>query len=151
MCRVFTWVTSFSSTVFTDFLSDEAAVDDYLYQYQSRLRSRYLTISAALKQACIPFEPANGCLFVWLDLSFWLKYFEGPDVPEALDRAPRKEIITRERKLSRQLIKHGVFLSAGEVSPIQFQLLANAYLLIASLGLQRTNTGTLSICVHERG
>ncbi|ETS78696.1 hypothetical protein PFICI_08549 [Pestalotiopsis fici W106-1] len=118
-CAVFTWVSPFSTEFFTNFIGNDAVVDSYLQTYQTRLREKYLAVAEGLKSHNIPFDPANACLFVWLDLSHWLKYFDGPDRPGIVTKSIKtqeQEEITRERHLGRHLIQHGVYLSAGELS-----------------------------------
>ena len=104
------WSHTFSATFFTSFILNDTLVDEYLHEFQTRLKNRYLNTSAALKKHGIPYLPANGALFVWIDLSKWLKYFRGIGGTE-------KEVGSREEEeLCRYLIRNGVYMSMGTVS-----------------------------------
>lgn len=101
-----TWTTTFSTAFFTHLLSDEKAVDEYLSQYKGRLKESYMKIRGLLHSNGIPFKPANSGLFVFIELTKWLVYFEDASVEE------------REAALCRYLIDAGLFLSQGRVGPI---------------------------------
>jgi hypothetical protein len=104
------WTHTFSATFFTSFISNDTLVDEYLREFQSRLKNRYINTSAALRKFDIPYLPANGALFVWIDLSKWLRYFRGIGGSE-------KEVGSREEEeLCRYLIRNGVYMSMGTVS-----------------------------------
>ncbi|UKZ81464.1 hypothetical protein TrVFT333_009236 [Trichoderma virens FT-333] len=107
-CRrlaLFTWVSSFSTAFFTHFLSDTEAVDKYLALYQSRLRTSYIAASELFHKHGIPFQPANCGMFVFIELTKWLKYFEAPDVK------------SQEVQLYRYLaFQAGVHLNMGQLS-----------------------------------
>lgn len=98
-----TWTTTFSTAFFTHLLSDAKAVDEYLDRYRLRLRESYLKISTLLRSNGIPFRPANSGLFVFIELTKWLVYFDKALVEE------------REAALCRYLIEAGLFLSQGRV------------------------------------
>lgn len=106
-CRrlaLFTWVTTSSADFFAHFLTNHA--DEYLTIYRDRLRKRYADISALLHAQSVPFQAANGGIFVLLDLSKWLQYVDADDSKES-----------SEAKLGRYLAYNGgVYLSFGEVS-----------------------------------
>jgi aspartate/methionine/tyrosine aminotransferase len=107
-CRrlaLFTWVSSFSTDFFTHFLSDEKVVDDYVALYRKRLRSSYVSATKMLHSRGIPFEPANGGMFVFLKLTKWLVYFDGTNSKE-----------NRETQLCRYLaFEAGISLNMGQV------------------------------------
>ncbi|KAL6800823.1 pyridoxal phosphate-dependent transferase [Trichoderma sp. SZMC 28013] len=107
-CRrlaLFTWVSSFSTAFFTHLLSDAEAVDKYLALYQSRLRISYVSASESFHKHGIPFQPANSGMFVFVELTEWLKYFDAPDVKG------------QEVQLYRYLaFEAGVHLNMGQMS-----------------------------------
>lgn len=54
----------------------------------------------------VPYYPANGGLFIWIDLSRWVKYFDESSTTED----------TQSIKLCKYLItKAGVHMGMGEV------------------------------------
>jgi len=65
-----------------------------------------------LKKHEISFSPVNSGLFVWIDLSKYLKYFKGDDESE---EPLHPEKCSREMKICRYLIDNGILLSPGEV------------------------------------
>ncbi|KAL7798835.1 pyridoxal phosphate-dependent transferase [Trichoderma afarasin] len=107
-CRrlaLFTWVSSYSTAFFTHFLSDAEAVDEYLALYQNRLRTSYIAASESFHKHGIPFQPANSGMFVFVELTEWLKYFDAPDVKG------------QEVQLYRYLaFQAGVHLNMGQMS-----------------------------------
>ncbi|KAL7934671.1 PLP-dependent transferase [Trichoderma chlorosporum] len=102
---LFTWVSSFSTAFFAHFLSDAEAVDEYLALYQGRLRASYGAASELLREHGIPFQPANSGMFVFVELTKWLKYFDAPDGKD------------QEVQLYRYLaLQAGVLLNRGQLS-----------------------------------
>ena len=107
MNSLFIWVASFSAAFFTYFLSNDKLVDGYLSTFQDRLKKAYLKTTTAMREQKIPYLPANGGLFIWIDLSQWLQYFDdGSETGKA----------SQEHQHTLSLIKKGVVLSLGEVS-----------------------------------
>ncbi|KAJ5725332.1 uncharacterized protein N7483_006689 [Penicillium malachiteum] len=110
-CRrisVSTWVTSFSDRIFTAFLHDRDFHSSYIRRYQIKLSEAHTRTTTFLKEHKIPFSPSNAGLFVWIDLSSWLKYFQEPsNNANGGDGSP-------EMQLTRYLMKHGVYLNPSE-------------------------------------
>ncbi|KAH8887250.1 PLP-dependent transferase [Thozetella sp. PMI_491] len=108
-CRrlaLFTWVTCFSTALFTRLLEDVQRVDMFISVYQERLRKAHDFATRTLRKHGIPFFPANSGLFLLLNLSEWLSYFNDSNTNES-----------QEAKLCRYLaFKAGVFLNMGELS-----------------------------------
>ncbi|KAH6991341.1 pyridoxal phosphate-dependent transferase [Ilyonectria sp. MPI-CAGE-AT-0026] len=107
-CRrvaLFTWVTHFSTQMWTDFIQDNKNVQDYVRINRERLEKKYRAVTTLMGENGVPFLEANGALFIWIDLSRWLKYFPSDS----------SESETRETKLCRYFIQHGVFLSMGQL------------------------------------
>jgi len=88
----------------TRFLQQLDGVEDYLSLYRTRLATAYHKAATALSTASIPFEPASAGLFIFVDLSRWLRFFPqfGPQTPEL--------------ELCEWLIQGGVFLNPGQVT-----------------------------------
>jgi hypothetical protein len=112
---MYSWVTASSDAFFTQFISDTAVVDQFFQTQKKRLRETYGRASALLKKHQIPFSPANAGVFVWLDISAYLKYFEGKDEPGHFGQTGDE---SREIKLCRYLINNGLFIAPGEVSRV---------------------------------
>ncbi|KAH6970697.1 pyridoxal phosphate-dependent transferase [Ilyonectria sp. MPI-CAGE-AT-0026] len=115
----FTWITAFSETFVTNFFSQLNLVQEYVSIYQSRLGEAYSRTHEALVKNDIPFQPATSGLFVVIDLSPWIGYFDGPDNAE-------NPAETREVQLCNWLLEGGVFLNPGQFAfsdkPGQFRL-----------------------------
>ncbi|CAH0018742.1 unnamed protein product [Clonostachys rhizophaga] len=105
-------------------------VQDYLVQYRHGLREAYKSATRALEQCQIPFTRANAGLFVFIDLSQWIVYFDGSD-----------QATTAEQQLSNWLIEHGVFLNAGEFAgsekPGQFRLVFTRDRSVVEIAIRR--------------
>lgn len=108
MCRLFSWVTHFSTRFWVDFIRDQDAVRDYVSLNQSRLRQKSLEVSSLLHKRGIPHLEANAGLFIWLNLSKWLEYFPGGHEDDQNE--------TQEVRLTRHMIKYGVYMGMGSVS-----------------------------------
>lgn len=104
---MYTWVTSASDAFFTRFIGDLDLVDEYIGIFKKRQLEAYTHASALFKKHNISFSPANACVFVWLDLRGYLKYFTGVE---------NSETGNTELKLCRYFIGKGVFLSPGQAS-----------------------------------
>ncbi|KAH9228042.1 hypothetical protein K456DRAFT_1847547 [Colletotrichum gloeosporioides 23] len=98
----FTWPTSFSDSFAARLLQDEAAFENYVRTYQSRLAQAYEKVSEALLQHQIPFQPATAGLFICIDLRSWICQFEGAGDPEL--------------QLWKHLVDAGVGVNPGKVS-----------------------------------
>ncbi|KAJ5614560.1 hypothetical protein N7528_008214 [Penicillium herquei] len=103
-----TWVTTFSDRVFTAFLNDCDFYSSYIQQYQIKLSQAHRLTTTYLQEHGIPFSPSNAGLFLWIDLSSWLKYFQDPG-----NKANREDV-SPEMQLTRYLLKHGVYLNPSE-------------------------------------
>jgi hypothetical protein len=88
-------------------------MDEYIRVFKSRLAQSYKWATELMKNHNIKFSPGNAGLFLWLDLSEYLRYFEGSD---ELGLPMNSNDSSREIKLCRYLISEGIFLSPGEVS-----------------------------------
>ncbi len=66
-------VSNYTQWMFDLVLSDHAFVKKYITTNQNLLTDTYLTVIRQLRILNIPYAPARGSLFVWLDLSEFLK------------------------------------------------------------------------------
>lgn len=66
-------VSNYTQWIFELVFSDEAFVEKHIKTNQHLLTENYLTVVRSLRKLKIPYAPAHGSLFVWLDLSEFLK------------------------------------------------------------------------------
>ena len=66
-------VSNYAQWTFEQVLSDHAFVKQYIQTNQQRLTENFATATRVLKELNVPFAPSRGSLFVWLDLSEFLK------------------------------------------------------------------------------
>ncbi|UPK94587.1 hypothetical protein LCI18_005522 [Fusarium solani-melongenae] len=112
----FTWVTKFSDLFITQFMSRLDLVNDYLVEYHIRLAAAYNRTMSALNLHRIPFQPGNAGLFIFIDLSQWLRYFRGSHTTMSTTIAARyvPGQPSREIQLCKWLAGGGVFINPGE-------------------------------------
>ena len=70
-------MTGFAIKFFAKLIADKVKVHNWVDTMQSRLRSKYIAIIEAMDLQKLTYLQANAGLFVWLDLSSWLSYFDG--------------------------------------------------------------------------
>lgn len=104
--RSYSFVTAATDAFATKIFSDLDMLETYFALLKARLRDNYLRVSAEFEKKGISYSPANAGVFLWIDLSRYLGYFEGTDEVEE----------TREMRLCRWLIGRGLFVSPGELS-----------------------------------
>lgn len=66
-------VSNLTQWALTDVLSDQDFMSHYIIKNQARLTTNYALVIKYLKKLRIPYLPARGSLFVWLDLSVYMK------------------------------------------------------------------------------
>jgi len=66
-------VSNLTQWLMSEILSDQEFVDNFITENQKRLTENYVTVIKTLKKLGIPYVPAKGSLFVWLDMSSMLK------------------------------------------------------------------------------
>lgn len=66
-------VSNYAQWIFELVLSDHDFIEEYIQTNQKLLTENYLTVIKTLKELKVPYAPARGSLFVWLDLSSFLK------------------------------------------------------------------------------
>jgi hypothetical protein len=108
--RLWSWVTASSDAFFTQFVSCRENTDHFFGCLKTRLRDNYARAGKSLARHGISFSPANAGIYLWLDLSGYLHYFEGKD-----ERELHSKTFSSEVKLCRWLISRGLFILPGEV------------------------------------
>jgi len=66
-------VSNYTQWMFELVFSDEDFIEKYIQNNQKLLTENYLTVIKALRELQVSYAPARGSLFVWLDLSEFLK------------------------------------------------------------------------------
>lgn len=66
-------VSNYTQWVFELVLNDHDFIEKYIQSNQMIITENYLTVIRVLRKLDIPYAPARGSLFVWLDLSEFLK------------------------------------------------------------------------------
>lgn len=66
-------VSNFTQWIFELVLNDYDFIEKYIHNNQQLLTENYLTVIRTLRKLHVPYAPARGSLFVWLDLSTFLK------------------------------------------------------------------------------
>lgn len=66
-------VSNYTQWMFEWVFSDHAFVEKYIQTNQQLLTENYLVVVRHLRKLNVPYAPAQGSLFVWLDLSEFLK------------------------------------------------------------------------------
>lgn len=66
-------VSNYTQWIFELVLSDHVFIEKYIQNNQKLLTENYLTVVQTLRELKVPYAPARGSLFVWLDLSEFLK------------------------------------------------------------------------------
>jgi aspartate/methionine/tyrosine aminotransferase len=80
-------VSNYTQWMFELIFSDEVFVEQYINTNQQSLTENYLTVIRCLRKLKVPYAPAQGSLFVWLDLSEFLE-----DNTQALETALWNEL-----------------------------------------------------------
>lgn len=62
-------VSNYTQWMITEVFSDQHFLQKYIATNQKRLTENYITVIKSLKKIEIPYVPAYGSLFVWMDLS----------------------------------------------------------------------------------
>lgn len=112
-------------------MSQPEQVADYITLFRRRLTRAYNETARALDIHKIPFQRGNSGLFVFIDLSKWIGYFAGPDLASLRKNNGSDIKVSREIQLCEFLIRHGVFLNAGEVSFEHDSMLLSPLLVFA--------------------
>lgn len=90
-------------------------MNDYITVYQRRLASAYISIRDALLEHRIPFLPATAGLFIFINLSYWLRYFPTCKTPPIESARYMQPYSSKELQLWQWLLDNGIALNPGEV------------------------------------
>lgn len=66
-------VSNYTQWTFQEVLSDHDFMADYIRKNQAALTESYVLVVKYLRAANVPYVPSRGSLFVWIDLSAFLK------------------------------------------------------------------------------
>lgn len=66
-------ISNYTQWTLTEVLKDMDFLDSYFSAFQEALTESYLIVRSTLKELNIPFNPSYGSLFIWMDLSEFLK------------------------------------------------------------------------------
>ncbi|KAH6714634.1 pyridoxal phosphate-dependent transferase [Leptodontidium sp. MPI-SDFR-AT-0119] len=114
----FTWVNAFADNFFGHFLADQVRVSRFLALYQRRLEAAHNQATEFLSNHDIAYNVSNSGVFLWVDLSLWLRFF------------PENDSDSPELLLTYYLMSKGVYLEPGEAfsSPVagRFRLVYTA-------------------------
>lgn len=98
---MFTWVSAFGGITAAKLLSDTEYLEKkFIPAYHAALSARRISLLDVLGSQRIPYAEPDATFFLFVDLSGWLRHFEGTN--EA-----------REIALLRYLMGHSVFLEPG--------------------------------------
>lgn len=98
---MFTWVSSFGGITTTKLLSDTEYLERiFLPAYHAALDTRRSSLRDILDSNQIPYTDPDATFFIFVDLSQWLRHFEGAND-------------AREMALLKYLMSHRVFLEPG--------------------------------------
>ncbi|KAF9579015.1 hypothetical protein BGW38_004911 [Lunasporangiospora selenospora] len=104
---VFTWISSTTEAMALRLLSEPKTVDHFMRTNQKRLAQSYMVAATVLREHGIPFIPAQGGHFLWMDLR---QFF-----PEHLAQAAKAGERGPEYVLWHAMLEEGVLLNPGEM------------------------------------
>ncbi|KAF3765601.1 hypothetical protein M406DRAFT_36947 [Cryphonectria parasitica EP155] len=79
-CSMFTWVSAFGGIVAAKLLSDTGYVSEtFLPKFHKLLQDRRDYLGRVLAAQGIDYIPPDAGVFIFVDLSHWLSYFDGDD------------------------------------------------------------------------
>ncbi|KAF9116444.1 hypothetical protein BGX27_002476 [Mortierella sp. AM989] len=104
---VFTWISSTTEAMIIKLLEDPETIEKFAKTNQARLAESYTLAVDTLREHNIPYIPAQGGHFLWVDLRQYI-----PQSFAAAASAGERKI---ERNLWNAMLDEGVFLNPGEV------------------------------------
>ncbi|KAF9955760.1 hypothetical protein BGZ72_003441 [Mortierella alpina] len=130
---VFNWMASTTEAMLIRLLEDPAKIETFTKTNQKRLAESYTLTVDTLRENNIPFLPAQGGHFLWIDLR---KYIP-TDLVSAASTGDRKA----EYLLWRAMLAKGVYVNLGEAFTEKkvgfFRLTFSVPLDVLKLGLER--------------
>ncbi|KAG0063537.1 pyridoxal phosphate-dependent transferase [Linnemannia elongata] len=103
---VFTWMSSTTEAMLTKLLSDPVVIEDFTKTNQARLAESYTHTVDTLREHNIPFLPAQGGHFIWIDLRQF--------IPSHLVSSAQAGERSAEYLVWRAMLKEGVYVNLGE-------------------------------------
>ncbi|KAG0272847.1 hypothetical protein BGZ95_011353, partial [Linnemannia exigua] len=103
---VFTWMSSTTEAMLTKLLSDPIVIEDFTKTNQARLAESYTCTVDTLRKYKIPYLPAQGGHFIWIDLRQF--------IPSNLVSAAQAGERSAEYLVWRAMLKEGVYVNLGE-------------------------------------
>lgn len=98
---MFTWVSAFGGITSTKLLSDTEYLEKkFIPAYQNALNARRSSLLDIMNAHPIPYMEPDATFFIFVDLSGWLRHFEGTND-------------AREIALLKYLMGHRVFMEPG--------------------------------------
>ncbi|KAF9128926.1 hypothetical protein BGW39_004615 [Mortierella sp. 14UC] len=130
---VFTWMASTTEAMITKLLSDPLVIDGFIRTNQARLAESYTCTVDTLRKHNIPYIPAQGGHFIWIDLRQF--------IPTTLVSAARAGERSAEYLVWRAMLKEGVYVNLGEAFSESkvgfFRLSFSVPVPMLKLGLER--------------
>jgi aspartate/methionine/tyrosine aminotransferase len=102
----FTMASGLAQDILSQALLDERWTSRYISLNEARLRKQYRLVSRRLQQLRVPFLPAQGGFFVWMDVRQWL-----PPAAASKETTP----LERDYELAERLLANGLYLTPGTV------------------------------------
>ena len=130
---VFTWMSSTTEAMLTRLLSDSKTIDQFTSTNQKRLAASYTVAVDTLRKHQIPFIPAQGGHFIWVDLRQY--------IPPAFKAAASQGDRNQEYLLWRAMLNEGVYVNLGAAFTEHkvgfFRLTFSVPIPMLELGLKR--------------
>lgn len=130
---VFTWMSSTTEAMLTKLLSDPIVIEEFTTTNQARLAESYTCTVDTLREHNIPYLPAQGGHFIWIDLRQY--------IPSSLVGASQAGERTAEYLLWRAMLENGVYVNLGEAFSEKlvgfFRLTFSVPVPMLKLGLER--------------
>ncbi|KAG0284236.1 hypothetical protein BGZ96_011378 [Linnemannia gamsii] len=130
---VFTWMSSTTEEMLTKLLSDPIIIEKFTKTNQARLAESYTCTVETLREHNIPYLPAQGGHFIWIDLRQF--------IPSSLVGASQAGERSAEYLVWRAMLKEGVYVNLGEAFSEKlvgfFRLSFSVPVPVLKLGLER--------------
>ncbi|KAG0239692.1 hypothetical protein BGX31_002543 [Mortierella sp. GBA43] len=131
--KVFTWISSTTEAMVTKLLEDPETIERFVKKNQKRLAKSYTVAVDTLRAHNIPFLPAQGGHFIWVDLRQYI-----PPPLLHLAEAGHREA---EYRLFKTMVDEGVYVNLGEAFAMRkvgfFRLTFSVPVPVLKIGLER--------------
>ncbi|KAF9934991.1 hypothetical protein FBU30_009414 [Linnemannia zychae] len=130
---VFSWMASTTEAMITKLLSDPVVIEDFTRTNQTRLAESYTYTVDTLRAHNIPYIPAQGGHFLWIDLRQF--------IPSGLVSSAQAGERSAEHLVWRAMLDEGVYVNLGEAFTERkvgfFRFSFSVPLPMLKLGLER--------------